>query len=216
MLRALEMPLVCESKVLFSTPLQNSFCEALLHGKSRCSSSIPMATEDITLVSSTRRPSVPLPPKLYLQLDNSTKDNKNRFLMAFCSLLTTQGIFKEVIVGFVIVGYSHEDIDVHFSYFSKLIKRKNTYVFANFMKVFMDFQKTMAFILEFVQKIANFKSYVKDFHHDGVNKIIGLRDKQLFKFYVEKDGPNRGWPIMRCKNRAIDSLWLPLVKALKL
>lgn len=43
-LRALEKPPVRESKVLFATPPQNSFFEALLHGKSRCSSSIPEAS----------------------------------------------------------------------------------------------------------------------------------------------------------------------------
>jgi hypothetical protein len=37
------------------------------------------------------------------------------------------------------------------------------------MKAFMDFQKTMAFIPEFVQEVADFKSYVKDYHHDGIN-----------------------------------------------
>ena len=48
------------------------------------------------------------------------KNNKNHFVIAFCSLLTTRLIFKEVIVGFLIVGHTHEDIDTHFSYLSKL------------------------------------------------------------------------------------------------
>ena len=37
-----------------------------------------------------KRPLVPLPKKLFLQLDNSVKDNKNRYVMAFCSLSTTR------------------------------------------------------------------------------------------------------------------------------
>jgi len=135
---------------------------------------------------------VPLLRKLFLQLDNSTKDNKNRFLMAFCSLLTARRIFKEVTIRFLIVDHTHKDIDAHFSYLSKLIKRKNTYVLADLMKAFMDSQKTVVFILEFAQEVANFKSYIKDFHHewmnDGINKIVGLSDKHLFKFYVEEDG----------------------------
>ena len=52
----------------------------------------------------------PLPRKLYLQLDNSAKDNKNKYLMAFLSLLTTRGVFKEIQVGFLLVGHTHEDI----------------------------------------------------------------------------------------------------------
>jgi hypothetical protein len=58
--------------------------------------------------------------------------------MAFCSLLTAKEIFKEVTVGFLIVGHTHKDIDAHFSYLSKLLKQKNMYVFANLMKGFMD------------------------------------------------------------------------------
>ena len=141
-LRALERPPVRESRELFPTPPQNSFFQALLHGKSRCLSSIPPATGICTNPPLPGRPAVPLPKKLFLQLDNSAKDNKNRFVMAFCSLLTARRIFKEVTVGFLIVGHTHEDIDAHFSYLSKLIKRKNTYVVADLMKAFMDSPKT--------------------------------------------------------------------------
>jgi len=137
-------------------------------------------------------PHVPLLRKLFLQLDNLVKDNKNRFFMAFWSLFTTKRIFKEVIVGFLIASHTHEDIDAHFSYLSKLIKRKNTYVLADLMKAFMDSQKTVSFIPEFVQEVANFNSYLKDFHHDGVNKIVGLEDKHLFKFSLEESGEDRG------------------------
>jgi hypothetical protein len=42
--------------------------------------------------------------------------------MAFCSLLTTRGIFKEVTVEFFVVGHTYEDIDGYFSYLSKLLK----------------------------------------------------------------------------------------------
>ena len=38
----------------------------------------------------------PLSMKLYLQLDNSAKDNKNKYLMAFLSLLIAQGVFEEI------------------------------------------------------------------------------------------------------------------------
>ena len=65
-------------------------------------------------------------------------------------LLTARCIFKEVTVGFLVVGHIHEDIDTYFSYLLKLLKRKNTYVLADLMKAFMDSQKTMAFILEVI------------------------------------------------------------------
>jgi hypothetical protein len=42
--------------------------------------------------------------------------------MAFYSLLTARDILKEVTVGFLVVGHTHEDINAYFSYLSKLLK----------------------------------------------------------------------------------------------
>ena len=180
-------------------PPQNSFFEALLHGKSRCSTSIPLSSSSMVPPLIPSRPAVPLPKKLFLQLNNSTKDNKNRYIMAFCSLLTAQRIFKEVMVGFLVAGHTHEDIDAHFSYLSKLLKMKNTYVLADLMKAFMDFQKMTAFIPELVQEIADFKKFLQGYEHDSANKLIGLGEMHLFKFYVEENSNDMGWPIMRYK-----------------
>lgn len=37
-----------------------------------------------------------LPEVLYLQLDNCFKENKNKYIFAFCSLLILKGVFKKV------------------------------------------------------------------------------------------------------------------------
>ena len=174
-----------DSKELFIAPLQNSF-EALLHGKSRCSASIPPSSANMVPPPIPSRPAIPLPKKLFLQLDNSAKDNKNQYVMAFCSLLTAKRVFKGVTVGFLIVGHTHEDIDAHFSYLLKLLKMKNTYVLADLMKAFMDSQKTTAFIPELVQEVAYFKKFLHGYQHDGTNKLIGFGEMHLFKFYVEE------------------------------
>ena len=148
------------------------------------------------------RPAILLSKKLFLELDNSAKDNKNRYVMAFCSLLTARRVFKEVTVGFLIVGHTHEDIDAHFSYLSKLSKMKNTYVLADLMKAFMDSQKTIAFILELVQEVANFKKFLHGYQHDGANKLFGLGKMHFLKFYVEEKGDNMDWLIIRYKVRS--------------
>ena len=119
--------------------------------------------------------------------------------MAFCSLLTARRFFKEVIVGFLIVGHTHEGIDAHFSYLSKLLKMKNTYVLSDLMKAFMDSQKTTAFILELVQEVADFKKFLQGYQHNDANKLIRLGEMHLFKFYVEEKGDNLGWPVMHYK-----------------
>ena len=75
----LEGPSIWESRALFEYSPQNSLFEALLRGKSRCLDLLPR-TEGMDFQGP-----IPLSRKLYLQLDNS---NKNKYLMAFLSLLT--------------------------------------------------------------------------------------------------------------------------------
>lgn len=52
-----------------------------------------------------------IPSELFVQLDNTTKDNKNRFFFAFCEYLVHIGLFARVTVNFLPVGHTHEDID---------------------------------------------------------------------------------------------------------
>ncbi|KAL3687735.1 hypothetical protein R1sor_014044 [Riccia sorocarpa] len=56
-----------------------------------------------------------LPPNLYIQLDNSAKDNKNWTVMAFCSELVARGCCKTITMSFLVVGHTHEDVDDFFS-----------------------------------------------------------------------------------------------------
>ena len=51
-----------------------------------------------------------LPEVLYLQLDNTARENKNKFCLAFLALLVEEGIFSEVCLAFtraiIIVFYN--------------------------------------------------------------------------------------------------------------
>ena len=63
-----------------------------------------------------------LPPVLYLQLDNTTKQNKGRYLFAFLALLVHHGVFERICVSFLPVGHTHEDIDQMFSKFAMWLR----------------------------------------------------------------------------------------------
>ena len=69
---------------------------------------------------------------------------------------------------------------------------------------FMAFQD-LSFMPEFVQEVADFKSFVQGSIHDGADRLVGLGDMHLFKFYVDEEG----WLVMRFKELAIHSHWLP-------
>ena len=192
-----EEPPIHESGRNFPHEPANSFFEAMLRGKSRCIDLLPPITNCSTVP-------VPLPHKLYLQLDNFAKDNKNQFLMAFLSLLIYRGVFKEIQVGFLLVGHTHEDIDAYFSHLSKTLKSQNTYIVADLMMAFMASQD-LSFMPEFVQEVADFKFFVQGSIRDGADRLVGLGGMHLFKFYVDEEG----WLVMRFKELAIHSHWLP-------
>jgi len=64
-----------------------------------------------------------LPLVLCLQLDNTAKQNKNQFLIGFAACLVQWRIFQKVIVSFLPVGHTHEDIDQMFSRISGYLRR---------------------------------------------------------------------------------------------
>lgn len=60
---------------------------------------------------------------LYLQIYNSTRDNKNQCIMSFLFMLTAQKVFQEIQNGFLLFGYTPKDID---GYFNNLFKQPKT------------------------------------------------------------------------------------------
>ena len=199
--RRLEGPSIREFGALFEYPPQNSLFEALLRRKSRCLDLLPH-TEGMDFQGHK-----PLSRKLYLQLDNSAKDNKKKDLMVFLSLLTAHDVFEEIQASFLLVGHMHEDIDAYFSHLSKALKSKNTFVLADLMKAFMQSQD-LSFMPEFIQEVADFKSFIHGYQSSSVARLIGLGGTHLFKFYMDDDG----WLVMRYKKSAVDAQWLPLNK----
>jgi hypothetical protein len=55
------------------------------------------------------------PPILWVQLDNTTRENKNKWLLAFFCWLVHCGWFFEVVVSFLPPGHTHVDVDQMFS-----------------------------------------------------------------------------------------------------
>ena len=86
LLRNLEWPPKHSSYEFFLGSKSTPLFHALLAGAKMCTLSLP--PKGSNLVSTE-----PLPPVLNLQVDNASRDNKNRFVFAFYSLLTYHGVF---------------------------------------------------------------------------------------------------------------------------
>ena len=65
-----------------------------------------------------------LPPVLLLQLDNTCKSNKGSTVFSFLFLLVRHKVFQRIIVTYLPVGHTHEDIDQMFIRFA-ITLRKN-------------------------------------------------------------------------------------------
>ena len=61
-----------------------------------------------------------MPPVLYVQLDNTVRENKNSIVFGYLSMLVKQGVFRKVKVNFLLVGHTHDHIDQTFSTFSRI------------------------------------------------------------------------------------------------
>ncbi|KAL3678812.1 hypothetical protein R1sor_021768 [Riccia sorocarpa] len=86
-----------------------------------------------------------LPPNLYIQLDNSAKDNKNWAMMAFCSELVARGCCKMITMSFLVVGHSHEDVDVFFSNVNAAEAGKDIESLPHFLAVVYHAQSSKAY-----------------------------------------------------------------------
>ena len=66
------------------------------------------------------------PKELNIQLDNTSKDNKNRYFFAFCGYMVHKGLFNRIVVNVLPVRHTHEDIDRRFSRISAFMRDRNT------------------------------------------------------------------------------------------
>ena len=69
---------------------------------------------------------------LYL-LDNTSGDNKNRYVMAFLAFLVHIRVFEKVKVSFMEVGHTHEDIDQFFSVIANNVRTMGALAWRSFV-----------------------------------------------------------------------------------
>ena len=69
----------------------------------------------------------PLPLVLYIQLDNTTRKNKNSTTFGYFSMLVDQVVFRKVKVNFLLAGHKHDHINQMFSTFSRQLSRYDAF-----------------------------------------------------------------------------------------
>ena len=61
----------------------------------------------------------------------------------------------------------------------------------------------LSFMPEFIQEVADLKSFIHGYQSSGATCLIGLGEMHLFKFYVDDDG----WPVI--VNRVNSTIGIP-------
>ena len=175
LLRDLELPSKHSSCELFSRSRTTPLFTTLLIRVEMCTSSLPPQAAEQVLAK-------PLPPMLNLQVDNATRDNKKRFVFAFCSLLTYHGVFQEVYINFLIVGHTHNDIDALFDRRSYKLRGNDYPTLLLLMKSFMNTESRLV-IPHLIEEVPNFKKFVEGYLCTGRDALAGHTNAQQFKFY---------------------------------
>ena len=75
-----------------------------------------------------------LPRKMYLQMDNCWRENKNKYVFAYLSDLILKDVFDDIYVSFLIKGHTHFDPDQVFSRISTRLKIRNAFCPSEFKK----------------------------------------------------------------------------------
>ena len=70
-------------------------------------------------------------------MDNTYKDNKNRYVMAYCNMLVDLGVFERVELNFLPVGHTHCDVDQLFSRIAVALRGFYCLNFAHLLEVFL-------------------------------------------------------------------------------
>ncbi len=141
---------------------------------------------------------------LHIQLDNTTKQCKSKYVLGFCALLVAWLLFTEVIISFLPVGHTHEDIDQLFSRVAQWLRKNNALSRIGFRAAIVNaFQgkwngKTTTGDIESAANVSDWlKPYLADMgqKNSGPLKRTGITHFHSFRFTLL----NNVTPIMQVK-----------------
>ena len=165
LLQDLELPLKSSTRQLSVTSRSTPLNEAFLYRAEVCESFLPPLLDHPI-------PGMPLPPILNVQMDNAIDDNKNWFVFCFWSLLVANRIFREVYMNFMIVGYTHDDIDALLGRWSMALKKESFPTIPMLMKSFMNVE-AIPTNSHLIEEVPDFKKFIEDGIVVGENVLLG-------------------------------------------
>tara|TARA_B110000503_G_scaffold134640_1_gene213953 strand:+ start:229 stop:1359 length:1131 start_codon:yes stop_codon:yes gene_type:complete len=145
-----------------------------------------------------------LPSVLLLQLDNTTKQNKGRYLFGFLGMLVANGLFKKVLLAFLPVGHTHEDIDQAFSRLSIHLRMNNAFTredMGEAVKRSYTFEGKTPSVYHW-DTIANVRDFLEEYlvkEEEKVSSTAGLVNYRHFRFSMIN-----GTPVVQCRPKMVE------------
>ena len=140
---------------------------------------------------------------LYLQLDNTTKQCKSKYVFCFLALLVAWYLFTVVMLSFLMVGHTHEDIDQLFSRIATYLRKNNATSRHGFreaiLKAFQGKWTNKVFAGD-IESAANISDWIKDKINPMAKKNNGLDQREgITEFHQFKFSLLQGVPIMQVR-----------------
>ena len=141
---------------------------------------------------------------LYVQLDNTVKDNKSKYVMSYLYLLVCVGVFDEVQIFFFQVGHTHCDQDQIFSRSSIHLVDKT---FFTFQQLCYHLKRSCSLIkyVDHLEFITNWRDNVEPRLNSTNGVLAGITRHRLFRLKRFDDKV-----LFHCKRSVhdVDGHWL--------
>ena len=140
---------------------------------------------------------------LYLQLDNTTKQCKSKYVFCYLALLVAWFLFSVVMLSFLMVGHTHEDIDQLFSRIATYLRKNNATSRIGFREAILKAFKgkwTDKVVSGDIESAANVSDWLKDKIHPMSKKKNGMDQREgITEFHQFKFSLLQGVPIMQVR-----------------
>ncbi|KAL3685548.1 hypothetical protein R1sor_003570 [Riccia sorocarpa] len=144
-----------------------------------------------------------LPPTLYLQLDNTVRENKNNILFAYLAMLLEKKVFTKIKLGFLLVGHTHDFVDQMFSRFSQALRRENAFTMSRLRSVIENSYDPKP-VTSILTQTWDFKHFIET--EPKLFKTLNyITQNQQYKFKIASALEVRVW----CKQFSTDNTWEP-------
>ena len=131
-----------------------------------------------------------LPPKLYLQLDNCWRENKNCLVMNWIASLTERGLFPDgIYVSFLPVGHTHNEVDQVASRISIAVRNRAIHTPEELLACLSEAFDDMT--VEIVQHVADTKGFLNpngqvSWTKSRFKRLQNVSAYRYFRFHVNE------------------------------